>query len=92
MTFGKNWWNSGSSPQSCVLIVHLQSGNFLSPPLAASGSWRLQQGEEEILLEGFSRLQREFSNLLLIVAPRDPDRAESVCEIFSSAGFSEHPL
>ncbi len=50
------------------------------------------KGEEEILLEAFSRLQREFSNLLLIIAPRDPDRAESVCGIFRSAGFSAHPL
>jgi 3-deoxy-D-manno-octulosonic-acid transferase len=49
-------------------------------------------GEEEILLDAFSRLQREFSDLLLIVAPRDPDRAESVCGIFRSAGLSAHSL
>ncbi len=84
--------NSGSSPQSCFSIVLLQSGNSPSPPLAASGSWSLQQGEEEILLEAFSRLQREFSNLPPIVAPRDPDRAESVCGIFRSVGFCVHPL
>ena len=50
------------------------------------------KGEEEILLEAFSRLQREFSDLLLVVAPRDPDRAESVCGIFRSAGLSAHSL
>jgi 3-deoxy-D-manno-octulosonic-acid transferase len=50
------------------------------------------KGEEEILLDAFSRLQREFSDLLLIVAPRDPDRAESVCGIFRSAGLSAHSL
>jgi 3-deoxy-D-manno-octulosonic-acid transferase len=50
------------------------------------------KGEEEILLTAFSRLHREFSDLLFIVAPRYPDRAESVCGIFRSAGFTAHPL
>jgi 3-deoxy-D-manno-octulosonic-acid transferase len=50
------------------------------------------QGEEEILLDSFSRLRKKFSDLQLIVAPRYPDRAESVCGIFRSAGFSAQPL
>jgi 3-deoxy-D-manno-octulosonic-acid transferase len=50
------------------------------------------KGEEAILMDAFSKLQREFTDILLIVAPRYPDRAESVCEIYRSAGFSAYPL
>ena len=46
------------------------------------------KGEESILLDAFLRLRREFGDLLLIVAPRDPARAGSVCRIFKSKGFS----
>ena len=45
------------------------------------------KGEEAILSEVFLRMKKEFSELLLIVAPRDPERAGSVQRIFESAGF-----
>jgi 3-deoxy-D-manno-octulosonic-acid transferase len=46
------------------------------------------KGEERILLDAFSKIKKEFADLLLVVAPRDPDRAKSVSRIFKSAGFS----
>ncbi|MFC1488652.1 3-deoxy-D-manno-octulosonic acid transferase [Thermodesulfobacteriota bacterium] len=46
------------------------------------------KGEESILLDAFSKIKKEFADLLLVVAPRNPDRAKSVCRIFKSAGFS----
>ena len=46
------------------------------------------KGEELILLEAFSKIKKEFADLLLVVAPRNPDRAKSVYRIFDSAGFS----
>ena len=45
-------------------------------------------GEEEILLKVFTRLKSYNSDVLLIVAPRNPDRAGSIYRMFSSAGFS----
>ncbi|MBW2604533.1 MAG: 3-deoxy-D-manno-octulosonic acid transferase [Deltaproteobacteria bacterium] len=45
-------------------------------------------GEESILLDAFSRIKHHVGNLLLIVAPRNPERAGSVFRIFDSAGFS----
>ena len=45
-------------------------------------------GEESILLDAFSRVKHHKEDLLLIVAPRNPDRAGSVCRIFDSAGYS----
>jgi len=46
------------------------------------------KGEEEILLEAYDRMKRKFDDLLLIVAPRDPERAGSVQRIFQSAGLA----
>ncbi|MBU0987505.1 MAG: 3-deoxy-D-manno-octulosonic acid transferase, partial [Proteobacteria bacterium] len=46
------------------------------------------KGEESILLDAFSRLKKESDGLLLIVAPRDPERAGSVQRMFRSAGFA----
>ena len=45
-------------------------------------------GEESILLDVFSRIKHHGHDLLLIVAPRNPERAGSVFRIFDSAGFS----
>ena len=46
------------------------------------------KGEEEILLEAFGRMKMDFGDLLLIVAPRDPERAGSVQRTFQAAGFA----
>lgn len=45
-------------------------------------------GEEWILLDAFSRIKHHEADLLLIVAPRNPERAGSVFRIFDSAGYS----
>jgi len=45
-------------------------------------------GEEEILLKAYTRLKRHNGDLLLIVAPRNPDRSGSIFRMFNSAGFS----
>ena len=45
-------------------------------------------GEESMLLEVFSRIKDHEDDLLLIVAPRNPERAVSVFRIFDSAGYS----
>jgi 3-deoxy-D-manno-octulosonic-acid transferase len=50
------------------------------------------KGEEVILVDALSKMKGEFSNLLFIIAPRDPSRAGSVCQIFRSAGFSAYLL
>ncbi len=44
-------------------------------------------GEEAILLDAFSRLKKKYLDLILIIVPRNPDRAASVCRICKSAGF-----
>lgn len=46
------------------------------------------QGEETIILEAFRKLKKHINSLILIIAPRDPERAESVCGIYKSAGYT----
>ena len=49
-------------------------------------------GEESILLDAFSKIKQHDDDLLLIVAPRNPERAGSVFRIFDSAGYSVCPM
>jgi 3-deoxy-D-manno-octulosonic-acid transferase len=44
-------------------------------------------GEESILLESFVRLKSTFSDLLLIIVPRNPDRADEICRLASISGL-----
>jgi 3-deoxy-D-manno-octulosonic-acid transferase len=46
------------------------------------------EGEEEILTDVLRKLKQDFPTLACIVAPRNPKRAESVRQIFISAGFT----
>ena len=55
-------------------------------PVMVAGS--THDGEEMLLCEAFAALKREFSDLVLIVAPRDPARAGAVCRLFRQAGFA----
>ena len=49
-------------------------------------------GEETILQQAFAMLKKEHSNLVIVIAPRHPERAPSVARIFSLAGFSVSTL
>jgi 3-deoxy-D-manno-octulosonic-acid transferase len=44
-------------------------------------------GEEAILLDAFSRLKKKYPDFILVIVPRNPDRAKSVRRICGSAGF-----
>lgn len=50
------------------------------------------KGEEVILVDTFSKIKRDFSDISLIIAPRDPRRAGSVCRICRAAGLSAYSL
>ncbi len=46
------------------------------------------EGEESILIDVFSRIRKGFADTVLIVVPRNPERARSVLKLCKSAGFS----
>lgn len=54
--------------------------------IVVGGSTR--QGEEEILLNAFARLRRNFDDLLLILAPRHPTRVHELEGLLRAKGFS----
>ena len=45
-------------------------------------------GEEEVVLSAHAELQRRFPNLLLVLVPRHPRRADDVAALCAQAGFS----
>ncbi|MCX5710004.1 MAG: 3-deoxy-D-manno-octulosonic acid transferase [Candidatus Omnitrophica bacterium] len=53
--------------------------------LLVCGSTR--PGEEEVILRVYKELLREFKNLLIVIAPRHPDRSEEIVSIVSKSGF-----
>ncbi len=55
-------------------------------PVLVAGS--THAGEEEVLLEAFVRLRREFPDLLLILAPRHPDRLAAVEAVIVANGLT----
>ena len=46
------------------------------------------EGEEAILLDVFAQLRKQFRDLVLLIVPRDPERARAVCQLFASSGWS----
>lgn len=46
------------------------------------------KGEEAVLLEAFTKISQQEPNACLIIAPRDPNRANAVISLFQSRGFS----
>jgi 3-deoxy-D-manno-octulosonic-acid transferase len=57
-----------------------------SRPVVVAGS--THAGEEEVLVRAFVRLRQEFPRLLLILAPRHPDRLAAVEAVIAANGLS----
>lgn len=45
-------------------------------------------GEEKMLLESFKRLKSEFPELVMIIAPRNPERADEICGLAMGSGLT----
>ena len=61
--------------------LHIEEGR----KVIVSGS--THDGEESILLDAFKRLKKRYPELLMIIVPRDPERADSICAEFDAAGL-----
>jgi len=60
---------------------------FLGTNRAVLIAGSTRDGEEEILLQVFADLKSRYSDLLLLLAPRHPERFDSVAELCRKAGF-----
>jgi 3-deoxy-D-manno-octulosonic-acid transferase len=63
-----------------------ESGLTGTTPVIVAGS--THAGEEKILIEVFFKLIKQYSNLKMIIVPRDPNRAKDVLAICSSHQLS----
>ena len=69
-----------------ALIAGLRTAIGKDSPVIVCGS--TAEGEEEPLLVAFQAVQRQFPAVVMILAPRHPERFEKVAALIASQGFS----
>jgi 3-deoxy-D-manno-octulosonic-acid transferase len=87
----------GASSDRVMVTGNLKFDQKISPaqqaPVPISSGRKVitagstHRGEEAILLEIFSRLRKKYPGLLLIIAPRHPERFDEVSGLITSAGY-----
>jgi len=80
-------FDQSEEPPETKEIASLRTALNSEPlrPVWVAGS--THEGEEEIIRQALTLINKEYPDLLLIVAPRDPSRAGAVCRLFNAAGF-----
>jgi 3-deoxy-D-manno-octulosonic-acid transferase len=76
------------SPLSEEEIRELRVSMGISPRIRVFLAGSTHEGEEKILLNVYTVLKRIFSDLVLVVVPRDPKRALSIHQMFARADCS----
>jgi 3-deoxy-D-manno-octulosonic-acid transferase len=87
LKFDQDW-----EPVEKVDLEKLRRTMHIRPGQRVLLAGSTHKGEEEILVEAFAGMKREFPRLTLIIVPRDPRRAESVCRICRDGGLTALPL
>ena len=64
-----------------------QSMHIYQPAKKILMAGSTHEGEESILIDAFSRIRKDFADTVLVVVPRNPERARSVLKLCKSAGF-----
>jgi 3-deoxy-D-manno-octulosonic-acid transferase len=87
----------GAAPEKVMVTGNLKFDQKLpgaqSNPLAIPAGRKVitagstHRGEEAVLLDIFARLREKYPTLLLIIAPRHPERFDEVEGIINSAGY-----
>jgi 3-deoxy-D-manno-octulosonic-acid transferase len=87
----------GATPDKIIVTGNLKFDQKIPvvhrPPITIAPGRKVitagstHRGEEAILLETFIRLRKEIPDLVLIIAPRHPERFDEVCGLITNAGF-----
>jgi 3-deoxy-D-manno-octulosonic-acid transferase len=87
----------GAPPDRVLVTGNLKFDQKISsvqtPPIAIAAGRKVitagstHRGEEAILLETFTRLRKKYPDLVLIIAPRHPERFDEVCGLITNAGY-----
>ncbi|MBI1359482.1 MAG: 3-deoxy-D-manno-octulosonic acid transferase [Alphaproteobacteria bacterium] len=84
------------------IVGNLKRASPVEPPSAKSlDAWRLQigarktllaasthRGEEDMALEAFAEVLRDFPDALLVIVPRHPERGGEIIDLCSARGLS----
>ena len=76
---------SGPLPQDPATLAQLRTAIKSRPVWVAASTHR---GEEEVVLSAHAQLRRDHTDLLLILAPRHPDRSAEVHQTILRTGLS----
>ncbi len=90
--------NIGAAPEKVMVTGNLKFDQKIpatrqQSPVSIPSGYRVitagstHRGEELALLEIFTRLRRRLPNLILIIAPRHPERFDEVEGIINNAGY-----
>jgi 3-deoxy-D-manno-octulosonic-acid transferase len=74
------------SPVEAPIVRQLQAAIAPDSHVLVCGS--TVEGEEELLLAAFKPLQRSYRNIVLLLAPRHPERFDSVAQKISAEGVN----
>jgi 3-deoxy-D-manno-octulosonic-acid transferase len=87
----------GASPEQIMVSGNLKFDQKIpaaqTPPISIVGGRSVitagstHRGEEAILLEVFTRLRKKYPDIVLIIAPRHPERFNEVCGLITNAGY-----
>jgi 3-deoxy-D-manno-octulosonic-acid transferase len=87
----------GAPPERVLVTGNLKFDQKISsvqaPPIDIAAGRKVitagstHRGEEDILLEIFTRLRKKYPDLVLIIAPRHPERFDEVCGLITNAGY-----
>jgi 3-deoxy-D-manno-octulosonic-acid transferase len=78
--------------QAQNLAVNLSELEKLKSQIGARKFWlaaSTHKGEEEVVLQTHQHLKKEFSDLLTIIVPRHPNRADEIIGLFGEAKFAQ---
>lgn len=100
---GERFIQLGLNPERLIISGNIKFDLELDPNLQQQGlatrcSWKStnrptfiigssHEGEESILLQAFAQIKKEFDDILLIIAPRHPERFDRVFQLCTQAGF-----
>jgi 3-deoxy-D-manno-octulosonic-acid transferase len=74
------------APKESSLTVDLRRAISSSTPVLICGS--TVEGEEEILLRAFKQILRQSAQAVMVLAPRHPERFESIAQLVAASGMS----
>ena len=75
-----------AAPKETSLTIELRRAISATTPVLVCGS--TVEGEEEILLHAFQQVLRQWPHIVMVLAPRHPERFESVAQLVDASGVS----